>query len=457
MPDAPVVHDIATPRRTIGGRCRKWCIRAQPISDKRRCAACSICGQQFSQGKPRLQQWSNRQTNNHYVHAHCVNGGLVTIMNCVQSKLGIKKQLMLSPANVKPSSGQLRTQRYLCLLYRTRIKSQQLLPPVDEQDLFGREGALRMDDEIMNFQWSDNVTWDSIKDFRGTTYVQQPAWFRFALQQAQNAILRAIIHKHPSSLAFQPARKALVLSCWLLLGRPAVNASESNCAHNLDARLELFWAEDWSALWAMVRAECDVALVQNATRRTATEQKQSRIRKVATLAGAREKRRALAAARNAPPVPVTEQIVQEIKSLYPTDPERPAPAQAFVSNVYLSEVAELIPTTLRKMPRLSEPGPLGVRAEHWYDFGALAGNSNLFVQVVALIATASVPHSELQYLKGTDHATRQTHGWTQTASDDVLFYADLLSNQSFQPRRNQLPNVLDFYSMELDDQMAHTR
>ena len=125
----------------------------------------------------------------------------------------------------------------------------------------------------MTFQWSDNVTWHSIKDFRGTTYVQQPAWFRFALQQAQHAILRAIIHKHPSSL----------------LGRPAVNASESNCAHYLDARLELFWAEDWSALWAMVRAECDVALVQNATRRTATEQKQSRIRKVATLARAGEK------------------------------------------------------------------------------------------------------------------------------------------------------------------------
>ena len=29
-------------------------------------------------------------------------------------------------------------------------------------------------------------------------------------------------------------------------------------------RLELFWAEDWSTLWAMVRAECDIAPVQNA-------------------------------------------------------------------------------------------------------------------------------------------------------------------------------------------------
>ena len=32
MPDAPAAHDIATPRRIIGGRCRKWCISAQPAS-----------------------------------------------------------------------------------------------------------------------------------------------------------------------------------------------------------------------------------------------------------------------------------------------------------------------------------------------------------------------------------------------------------------------------------------
>ena len=78
--------------------------------------------------------------------------------------------------------------------------------------------------------------------------------------------------------------------------------------HFLDARLELFWAEDWSALWAMVRSECDVAPVQNSARRTEKQQIQSRIRKVAALARTGEKGRALAAARNAPPVPVTEQI-----------------------------------------------------------------------------------------------------------------------------------------------------
>ena len=177
----------------------------------------------------------------------------------------------------------------------------------------------------------------------------------------------------------------------------------------MDARLDLFWAEDWPALWAMVRAECGVAPVHSATRRTTTEQKHAQIHKLATLARSGEK--GLAAARNASLVPVTEQIVQEIKR----DPEPPAPAQAFVPNLILSEVAELIPATLRKKPRLSERG---MRAEHWYDFGSLAGNSNLFVQVVANIAAASVPHTALQYLKA-GQITPLSHMRAQIASHDV--------------------------------------
>ena len=48
LPDAPAVHEIATPRRIIGGRCRKWCISAQPASGKRKCAACNLCGTRFT-------------------------------------------------------------------------------------------------------------------------------------------------------------------------------------------------------------------------------------------------------------------------------------------------------------------------------------------------------------------------------------------------------------------------
>ena len=59
MPAAPLTHDISTPRRLSGGRCRKWAVSTQPAADKRRCVSCTMCGQQFSHGEPRLQQWCN--------------------------------------------------------------------------------------------------------------------------------------------------------------------------------------------------------------------------------------------------------------------------------------------------------------------------------------------------------------------------------------------------------------
>ena len=36
MPAAPLVHDITTPRRQVGGRCRKWAVNTQQTTDKRK-------------------------------------------------------------------------------------------------------------------------------------------------------------------------------------------------------------------------------------------------------------------------------------------------------------------------------------------------------------------------------------------------------------------------------------
>ena len=131
----------------------------------------------------------SRETNHHYVHAHCVNGGL-----------GHDHELFPKQATDQDAVDAVTRQRDT--ITRTAADKKVLLPfaqdpdqastaapPDDERDLFGREEALRMDEEIMDFQWFEHVTWDSIKDLRGTTYVQPPTRFRFALQQAQHAIL----------------------------------------------------------------------------------------------------------------------------------------------------------------------------------------------------------------------------------------------------------------------------
>ena len=52
------------------------------------------------------------------------------------------------------------------------------------------------------------------------------------------------------------------------------------------------------------------------------------------------------------------------KALYSTDPDPGVAAQTAVSKIFWSQIADLTPITLKRIPRLSEPGPLGMRAEH---------------------------------------------------------------------------------------------
>ena len=258
MPDAPAVHDIATPRRTIGGRCRKWCISAQPASGKRKCAACCMCGIRFTHGEARLQQWGNRETNHHNVHAHCVNGGL-----------GHDHELRPKLADDQEAVDAVNRQRDT--ITRTAADTEVLLPfaqdpdhastaaPLDdERDLFGREEALRMDEEIMDFQWFEHVTWDSIKDLRGTTYVQPPTRFRFALQQPNTPFSEPSFTTTPPLWSQSQLEERWCSAAAFFWDDPQSTPVRAT-AHTFWTRLELFWAEDWSALWPMVRAECDVA------------------------------------------------------------------------------------------------------------------------------------------------------------------------------------------------------
>ena len=120
MPDAPTVHDIATPRRTVGGRCRKWCISAQPASGKRKCAACNLCEKRVCNSGATVKPIIT--TCMHIVSME----GLVMIINCSQNKPQTRTQLTQSPANGTPSPERQRIQKSYSLSLRIRIKLQQL-------------------------------------------------------------------------------------------------------------------------------------------------------------------------------------------------------------------------------------------------------------------------------------------------------------------------------------------
>ena len=150
---APLTHDISTPRRHIDGRCRKWVVSTQPRSDKRKCAACSMCGQQFSHGESRLQQWCNRNSQRADVHQdHKLHPKQPTDQDSVEA-VARQRDCITQPAVYSE-----------IVLSLTSSSDQATIaaPADDEPAMFGREEALRLDEEIMSSHWFDVVTWDNI-------------------------------------------------------------------------------------------------------------------------------------------------------------------------------------------------------------------------------------------------------------------------------------------------------
>ena len=394
MPDSSVVRDIATPRRMSGGRCRKWCISAQPPTGKRKRAACCMCGTRFTHGEARLQQSCNRQTNHHNGHAHCVNGGL-----------GHDHELHPKLADDQEAVDEVTRQRDT--ITRTAADTEVLLPfaqdpdqastaapPDDERDLFGREEALRINEEIMDFQCLN----------MSHGIASKTCVARHMSNLPRGSSLRC---SKPNMPSFEPSltttpphwRQSHLGKRWCSAAGSSWDDPQST---PLRANVHTAWMLDWSSFGLRIGLLFGPWYVPNAmllwcrTRRAErTSSKCSHVFAKLLHWRVLVKKEELWL----PPEtrPQFQSLNKLFKSLYPTDPEPPAPVPAPVSALFLSEVAEHVPTVLRKMPRLSEPGTLGMRAEHWYDFGSLAGNSDLFVQVVAHIAAAAVPSPELQY------------------------------------------------------------
>ena len=188
-------------------------------------------------------------------------------------------------------------------------------------------------------------------------HVRSTTRFKFAVQQVQNASF-AIIHTSPSSLASKSAWKALVLSSWLLLGRPAINAFESNCT---------FQMHDWSFVGrGLVSGPWyapNVMLLRCRTQHT------ERISSSCSHVFAKLLCwRALVAKDEPWQLPETHRQFQSQNKLF----KRPVPVRS----------GRACPYFIPKMPRI-----LGMCADHWNDFGSLAGNSNLFARVSAHIVT----------------------------------------------------------------------
>ena len=118
----------------------------------------------------------------------------------------------------------------------------------------------------------------------------------------------------------------------------------------------------------MIRAACGSRPIrQNAIMETKAEHTQARIRKAARKARTRQRGRPVSVTHIAPPVPITEQMLQEIQNLHSADPNPFVHSNsAGASRILLRQIALTLPATFERMPRLRKSGQLGMRANHGY-------------------------------------------------------------------------------------------
>ena len=136
-----------------------------------------------------------------------------------------------------------------------------------------------------------------------------------------------------------------MLSSWLLLGRPAVNVSESNCAHCahfLEARLDLFWAEGQpSASWFVL----NVTLLLFSAQHSKLQQNRNSHASVKWLRWLDHVNEVVL--RLLPETPHQYQSFSRLykrSKVYPADLDRAVLAQTPASNLLLSNVADLVAT-----------------------------------------------------------------------------------------------------------------
>ena len=207
-----------------------------------------------SSSQPRLQQWSNRSTQRVFVHAQPAQ-----TTKCTPNRPRILKQSTPSLDSwqflICPARQSLHYSQTVCSTQSPKRRSssrptnKSRTPPRSEEHdrIFDREKALRLDDEIMNFQWISTILWSDIKDLRGSTVVQPLARLRCALQQTQHAILRAILHHGSSSRGSQPAWKVVLFSSsWAVQPRTQQTAIGP-----------VSWKHDWTSSGLRTSASLD--------------------------------------------------------------------------------------------------------------------------------------------------------------------------------------------------------
>ena len=386
-------------RRILGGRCTNWKVSAQP--DRAQPAACANCSTPFEPREPRLctsTAGEGCQTQRKYVHLHCLAGGwqphftldaleqsdgaaLVTVQRTLQ-------QMHSLPApDVWPADHSIPLAPTTEQAQDTNTQQPELpyddTPATDPASMPPSQAA-RPDSSthphppqplrpllpagiaLDDMAWYRDLAWDDISKLAGRTFVQVPARLQHKISAIQHQLVATILRHGPEAPESLPHWKALLLSSWTFLTRPHNLADTSrNAAQVIEDRLTLWELGLYESLHQQTHADSIPTHKRGRKQDAEKRRLQAKAARITTLTSNREVSRALSSLTAAAHPVVDLPAARTIQQLYPNTTRHPAyPPPRHIDPTVITQIQDEVSRALRRLGRLTEPGPLGIRPEH---------------------------------------------------------------------------------------------
>ena len=364
-------------RPSPGGRALNWIVADQPRTT--RAAVCRCCHLVFDEGETRICTQGDRRYGR-WVHPECVTGGLRNGM-----------QFTPDTPDDLTSARQLTDQ----LAHRSVVQ-----PAEDprEVDYIGGLEPPTADSPLPASEFFASLKWEDVRKLQGDTFVQVPARFEGAFCDAMGVAIREICTTADQSRIIT-GWKAFLIVPWLLLQRPPDNQSGDSCAALLTERLDRFWQGDVKSLY---REQIGLSRCKSTKKDTGLTDAM-RAKKVKTLARARETGRALRATHDTPRVRVTDDVVKELRALYPQSNDTDGDvemAETPYESIDLQSLIASLSKELKRLPRLSTPGPLSMRNEHLVLLATSTEHATDLATMLARLAVGEAPSEVVDFLRG---------------------------------------------------------
>lgn len=359
----------------------KWLVSLQPVTT--RPATCKVCHEYFQDGELRLCTVAQKRRAR-WLHKGCIHGGLQDDFVFLPDKVTDVD------AVAELSAERDRVRHLQCLDNGQSAISAALEAPTDLQP--AEDGSLPCRD------WFATLSWDALQELSGVTFVQVPHRFETAFTDALAPALQLIVSPDSDTSDVLAGWKALLVLPWLLLRRPADPDGADTCASLLTDRLDRYRLGDVPSLFRESVADSRCL----SSNKTSGPMKSAEVAKrVKTLTRAGETGRAIRAVASWQDLPVTGAVVRRLRQLFPAsdamEDECPTPADASPGHPdreprYIDDI--------RRLPRLSGPGLLGMRNEHLSLLAAASEHKDALHQVLQQLALGTAPAEVIGFLRG---------------------------------------------------------